>query len=138
MIQFTKPLWLLILIPLGYFTYRMATRSLADMSRFRSRLALVLRSLILISLVFALAGARTVQNVSQRCVVFVLDISDSIPKDKQQAALSYMNTALKQLKTENLVGVIAFGSDASVELSPSNVPKVDKIYSIPDLSLIHI
>lgn len=132
MIQFTKPMWLLILIPLGYYTYRMAARSLADMSRFRSRFALVLRSLILISLVFALAGARTVQTVSQRCVVFVLDISDSIPKEKQQAALGYMNTALKQLKTENLVGVIAFGSDASVELSPSNVPKVDKIYSIPD------
>lgn len=132
MIQFAKPLWLLILIPLGYYTYRMAAHSLADMSRFRSRLALVLRSLILISLVFALAGARTVQNVSQRCVVFVLDISDSIPKEKQQAALGYLNTALKQLKTENLVGVIAFGSDASVELSPSNVLKVDKIYSIPD------
>lgn len=132
MIQFTKPLWLLILIPLGYYTYRMAAHSLADMSRFRSRFALVLRSLILLMLVFALAGARTVQNVSQRCVVFVMDISDSIPKDKQQAALTYVNTALKQLKTENLVGIIAYGADASVEISPSNVPKIDRIYSIPD------
>ncbi|MBP6965423.1 MAG: VWA domain-containing protein [Armatimonadetes bacterium] len=131
MIQFTKPLWLLTLIPLGYFTYRMAAHSLADLSSFRSRLALVLRSLIIFMLVFALAGARTVQNVSQRCVVFVMDVSDSVPKEKQLAALGYVNRALKQLKSENLVGVIAFGADASVELAPTNIPKVDKIYSIP-------
>lgn len=131
MLQFTKPLWLLILIPLGYFMYRMAAHSLADLSSFRSRLALVLRSIIILMLVFALAGARTVQNVSQRCVVFVVDVSDSVPREKQQAALGYINRSLKQLKSENLVGVIAFGGDASVELAPSNIPKIDKIYSVP-------
>lgn len=131
MIQFTKPLWLLILIPLGYFMYRMAAHSLADLSSFRSRLALVLRSLIVVMLVFAFAGARMVQNVSQRCVVFVMDVSDSIPKERQQAALGFVNRSLKQLKRENLVGVIAFGADASVELAPTNIPKVDKLYSIP-------
>lgn len=131
MIQFTKPLWLLILIPLGYFMYRMAAHSLADLSSFRSRLALVLRSLIVVMLVFALAGARMVQNVSQRCVVFVMDVSDSIPKERQQAALGFVNRSLKQLKRENLVGVIAFGAGASVELAPTNIPKVDKLYSIP-------
>jgi len=130
--QFTKPLWLLILIPLGYFMYRMAAHSLADLSSFRSKLALVLRSLIIVMLVFALAGARMVRDVSQRCVVFVVDVSDSIPREKRQAALSYLNSALKQLKPQNLVGVIAFGADASVELSPSNVSKVDKIYSVPE------
>lgn len=132
MIQFTKPLWLLILIPLGYFMYRMAAHSLADLSSFRSRFALVLRSLIVISLVFALAGARSVQNGSQRCVVFVIDVSESVPKEKQQAALAFVNASLKQLKSGNLVGVIAFGTDASVELAPSNIPKIDKMYSIPN------
>lgn len=134
MIQFTKPLILLLLLPVGYYTWRLTRGSLSDMSRFRSRLALVLRLAILAMLVFALAGARIVRNVSQRCVVFVMDVSDSIPKDRQEAARAYINRAIKSMKSEERAGVVVFGGDASVELAPGNVAKVDKIYSVPSTS----
>ncbi len=134
MIQFTKPLFLLLLIPLIYYSVAMSRRSLAGLSTFRSRLALGLRLAIIVLLVFALAGARMVKEVSQQCVVFVLDVSDSIPKAKQDEALAYINSALKNIQTDQKAGLVVFGSESSVELAPSNVSKIDKIYSITDTS----
>jgi len=134
MIQFTKPLILLLLLPVVYYTWRLTRGSLSDMSRFRSKLSLGLRLAILVMLVFALAGARMVKDVSQRCVVFVMDVSDSVPKDRQEAARAYINQALKSMKSEERAGVVVFGGDASVELAPCSVAKVDKIYSVPSTS----
>lgn len=134
MIQFTKPLFLLLLPPLVWYAWRLAKHSLADMSRFRSRLALGLRLTILTLLVFALAGARVVRNASQQCVVFALDASDSISKTKQNAALAYVNRALKTMRSDQKAALVVFGGDASVEFAPSTVSRIDHIYSTPDTS----
>ncbi|MDO8585810.1 MAG: VWA domain-containing protein [Armatimonadota bacterium] len=131
MIQFTKPLYLLLLPPIAYYAWSLSRRSLTDMSKFRSRLALGLRLAIVIMLVFALAGARMVRNAAEQCVIFVMDVSDSIPRTNQDAALRYVNNALKTMKSSSKAGVIAFGGDASVELAPSAAAKLDKIYSVP-------
>ena len=134
MIQFIRPIYLLLLIPALYYAYRLSSESLADMSRLKSRLALGLRAVILISLIFALAGPRMVRHTSQQCVVFLMDVSDSISKSSQEKALAFMNEALGTMKPSQKVGVIAFGGDASVEFAPCNLKKVDKIYSIPNTS----
>ncbi|MHB1001144.1 MAG: VWA domain-containing protein [Armatimonadota bacterium] len=131
MIQFTKPAYLILLIPLAYYTYRLSRQSLADLSAFRSKTALILRTVILVMLVMSLAGARMVRDVSQQCVVFALDVSDSIPRDKRDTAVAYINSALMNLKINQKAGIVAFGGDASVELAPGNVKKIDKIYSVP-------
>lgn len=134
MIQFTKPLYLLLLIPAGYYTWWLSGRSLSDMSRLRSRLALGLRMTILIMLVMSLAGARMVRNVSQQCVVFLMDVSDSIPRDRQDSALAHINRALKTMKKHQKAGLVVFGGEASVELTPGNFSKVEKVYSVPSTS----
>lgn len=133
-VQFASPIYLLLLIPLGYYTWRLTRGSLADMSRFRARLAFGLRIFIVAMLVLALAGPRMVRNASQQCVVFVLDASDSIPKAKQDAAIRYINASLKEMKGNQKAGVIVFGADASVEFAPSRINKIDRIYSVPDTS----
>ncbi|MHB0911838.1 MAG: vWA domain-containing protein [Armatimonadota bacterium] len=132
MVQFTKPLYLILLIPLVYYTYRVSRRSFSDLSRSRSRLALALRTAILMLLVLALAGARTVRDVSQQCVVFVVDLSDSVPKPKQDAAVAYINRALRGIKPHQKAAIVVFGGNASVELAPSNASKVEKIRSVPE------
>ena len=132
--QFTKPLFLLLLAPLAWYAYRLSTHSLADMSRFRSRLALGLRMAILAMLVLAMAGARIVRNASQQCVVFALDASDSISKTKQKAALAYVNDALKTMRSDQKAALVVFGGDASVEFAPSQGARIDRIYSTPDTS----
>lgn len=131
MIQLIKPLYLLLLIPLGYYSWRLSKHTLADLSRFRSRLSLGLRLLILTLLVLSLAGARMVKNASQQCVIFALDVSDSISKAKQDAALSYINDTLRNLKHDQKAGLVVFGGDAAVELAPADIKKIDKIYSVP-------
>lgn len=131
MIQFTQPIYLLLLIPAIYYAYRLSSRSLADLSRLKSRLALGLRVVILTLLILALAGPRMVRNTSQQCVIFLVDVSDSISKSGQGKAIAYMNEALRTMTPSQKVGLVAFGGDASVELAPCNAKKVDKIYSIP-------
>lgn len=131
MIHFTRPIYLLLLLPAVWWTWRLAMHSLSDMSRFRSRLALGLRLAIVVMLVFALAGARMVKSVSQQCAVFVMDVSDSIPKERQEYARAYVNRAIKSLRGDQKAGLVVFGGDASVELAPTNLDKVDRIYSVP-------
>lgn len=134
MIQFTRPLLLLLLLPMGFYTWWLTRRSLADLSQFRHKLAFGLRIAIIILLVFALAGARIVRNSANQCVVFVLDVSDSITKAKQDAGLEYINNAIKTMKPDQQVGLVVFGSDASVELSPSTSGRIEKVYSVPSTS----
>ena len=134
MFQFTQPLYLLLAIPAVYFILRLSKQSLADMSKFRFKLSVALRVFIILLLILALAGARMVRNISQQCVVFVMDVSDSIPKSKQDTALAYINRTLKTMKGEQKVGLIVFGGDASVELAPCSANKINKIYSVPNTS----
>lgn len=134
MVQFTRPIWLLLLIPAVYYTWRLARHSLADLSRFRKRLALGLRLAIIVMLIFALAGVRMVRSVNETCVIFAMDVSDSIPTAKREQALAYVNRAVKKLKGNQKAGLIVFGGDASVELAPSNSGKIAKIYSVPSTS----
>lgn len=132
MVQFVKPLYLLLLVPLVYFTWRISKDSLSDMSRFRSRLSLGLRLAMFIMLVLSLAGARMVSQVSQQCVVFVMDVSDSISKSDQEKALAYINNALHNAKRNQKAALVTFGGDASVEYSPDTLSRIDKIYSVPN------
>ncbi len=104
------------------------------MSKFRAKLALGLRLAIIIMLVCALAGARLIGNASQQCVVFALDVSDSISKSKQDVALAYINNAIKGMKSDQKVGLVVFGGESSVELAPCGANRVEKIYSVPNAS----
>lgn len=134
MLQFTKPAYLILLIPLIYFMYRMTKHSLADMSAFRAKASLILRSAILLMLVFALADVRMVRNVSGQCVIFALDMSDSISKSKRDSAIEYINRALKNLTANQKAAVVVFGENASVELSPGSYRKIGQIHSMPSTS----
>lgn len=119
---------------MAWYAYRLSRNSLADMSRFRSRLALGLRLAILTLLICALAGARVVRNASQQCVVFAIDASDSISKTRQAQALAYLNSALKTMKSDQKAALVVFGGDASVEFAPMSTSHIDRIYSTPDTS----
>ena len=134
MLQFTKPVYLILIIPLIYFMYRMTKHSLADMSVFRAKASVILRSVLLLMLIFALADVRMVRNVSQQCVVFALDVSDSIPKSKRDSAVDYINRAIKNLKSDQKAAVVVFGENASVELSPGSYRKIGQIHSTPSTS----
>ena len=77
--EFARPyaLLLLLVVPVAYYAYR---RSLVDLSRFQRRVGLVVRTIILVLLVLALAGVRLVSYSKRLAVIFVLDGSQSIPE----------------------------------------------------------
>lgn len=131
MIHFTHPIYLVLIFPAVWWTLRPARQSLSGLSQSRSRLALGLRLAILTLLILALAGARMAKNVSEQCVIFVMDVSDSIPKAQQEFALTYINRALKEQRGNQKAGLVVFGGDAFVEVAPSNLCKVGHIYSVP-------
>lgn len=134
MIQFTNPIYLILLPVLIYFTWRITKASLADLPPSRKRLALGLRIAIIALTVLAVSGIQIVRSSKHLAVTFVLDVSDSVPKEKQQEALDYVRQALKTKRDGDYIGLIVFGTDASVEIAPDKVAKVDRIYSIPSRS----
>lgn len=139
MFQFTHPIYLLLFIPVGVLLWRTAKSSLADITGFRRALSLAFRILILSAVILAASGFQFVRTSKQLAVVFALDISDSLPKDKIQAGLDYVNEALKSMKATDHAGIVVFGSDSSVELAPSRAAKsINKIYSVPTTSYTDI
>jgi uncharacterized membrane protein/secreted protein with Ig-like and vWFA domain len=71
-------------------------------------------------------------------VIFALDVSNSVPQAKQQEAIKYIKEALQHKRENDYMGLIVFGSDASVELAPDTSAKLDRIYSVPSKSYTDI
>jgi len=63
-------------------------------------------------------------------VFFVLDRSDSVPAEQQEAAKNYINATSKLKKNSDKVGVIVFGTDASIETTPNSAVDLQKIQAV--------
>ncbi len=127
-IALTNPLALLGLLLLPYLVW-VERGSLADQSRLRRRVSLGLRIAIVCLLVLSLAGLQTVRRSDQLCVFFLLDLSDSITHEQKAAAVAYVQRALKEMRGDDLAGVIVAGSEALVELAPARKLQFDQIRS---------
>ena len=77
-IAFDAPLALLLLIPALLLTIGLHVGARRRMGSGRRRVALVVRSLLLAALVFALAGFQLVLPIDRLATVFVVDLSDSV------------------------------------------------------------
>jgi uncharacterized membrane protein/Mg-chelatase subunit ChlD len=109
--------WALLLLVLVPWAIRVGAgiRSLAPMRKWT---AIVLRSVILISLIAALAGVELVKTNDRLAVFFLLDRSNSIPEEVKVASLDAINqTCAEDMTPKDEAGVIAFGEGASIELS---------------------
>lgn len=119
MISFVKPLYLLglcSLLPLWYYWRKTRT----SLTAARSRYALWLRSLTLVCVVFALAGARIVDESSDLTVIYLLDRSLSTGGNSQGWQRQYISEALTHKGKNDLFGVILFGEDTGIERPISN------------------
>ncbi len=124
----TNPLALLGLLLVPYLVW-VNRLSLADQPHLRRRVSLVLRIVIVSLLVFSLAGVQTVRRSNQLCVFFILDLSDSITEKQEVAAADYVRQAVKQMRQDDMAGIIVAGSEALVELAPARKLEFDKVRS---------
>jgi Mg-chelatase subunit ChlD len=92
---------------------------------------LLLRTLILVALVLALAGAQLVQPVRTLTTVFLLDASDSIAPAQRERAIQYVDRALAGLPPGDRAAVVAFGAGALVERAPASLAALGRINSVP-------
>ncbi len=116
--SFVQPayLWLLLLLAPLWAVALIDPRRTAAWLRWTS---LGLRTVILVALVFALAGAQLRWPAGQTTTVFVVDNSDSVAPTARAQADLYIKAALQRMPTGDRAAIVVFGGDAVVERPPS-------------------
>jgi uncharacterized membrane protein len=128
--QLTHPYLLLLLVPALAWVFWFAWKSDVQVSAWRRWTALAVRVLVLLALVFSMAGLQWRRPVEGMNVFFAIDRSDSVPSEQQELARGYVNQAAKQKHSEDKAGVIVFGSEASIESLPNSAVDLQKIQAV--------
>jgi uncharacterized membrane protein len=130
--QFTHPTYLLALIPALAWVIWLFWKTDVQIGTARRWIAFVLRVVIVLALVLAIAGLQWKQPLEGVNVMFVLDRSDSVPSPQQEAAFKYAQHISADKKKEDRVGFLVFGSDAALETTVNSTvdPKKEKIYAV--------
>lgn len=128
--QFTHPIWLLLLVPglawVGWFAFK----SDVQISVWRRVTSGLIRFLVLVALVLAIAGLQWLRPLEGMNVFYLLDRSDSVPSSQQEQAREYVNKSFASKKEGDRAGILVFGTEASLESSVSPVVDVRKIHAI--------
>ena len=102
-----------------------------EAARWRKVGTLLLRLGAVLCLILALVGLQQKDQENILSVVFLLDVSDSIPTMQQKAGIEQINTALAELKPTDLFSVILFAGGAAVSV-PSQ-PKAAQPHLTEDI-----
>jgi len=139
-LSFTHPHWLLA-FPVALYYFYCLNRpqrglipflsSYADLNPGRRNLVFGVRMILLLLVFLALAGLQWVRINRDLAVMFVLDYSDSISPQAKEAQVKFVNEAVTNMRRSDKAGIIVFGAEAFVELSPAARLKVTKIQSVP-------
>jgi uncharacterized membrane protein/Mg-chelatase subunit ChlD len=130
-LELTHPGWLLVLLPMLAWVIWLSWTSHATGPVWRRWAGLAVRLSIVLALGLALAGLRWRQVQEGMNVYFLLDRSDSIPANQQDFAREYVGRVSNAKQPEDNVGILVFGSEASIESSPLSVVRSDtKIYAV--------
>ena len=130
MFQISSPLFFFLLgiIPILLIINRY-TR--VEAARWRKVGTLLLRLGAVLCLILALVGLQQKDEENILSVVFLLDVSDSVPTMQQKAGIDQINTALAALKPTDLFSVILFAGGAAVSV-PSQ-PKAAQPHLTEDI-----
>ena len=107
--EMTHPLLLLLIVPLAWLLYRMSRDRLRRLPWLRALVALVLRMLIAVLLVFALAGPRVIHAAGGVDVVFVVDRSGTLDSAAQREAVSWVRSALAARSSSDDASIVSLG-----------------------------
>jgi uncharacterized membrane protein len=117
-----KPWWLLLLLLIPAII-ALSFRSLAGLGPIRRWVAIGLRCALVLFLTLALAEAATTTRPDTTTVIFVLDLSQSIPEDLLVRAEKFMNDAVEKRGDDHArdqFAVVVFGKRPRLERPASN------------------
>jgi uncharacterized membrane protein len=126
---FTQPILLLLLPLVAYFAHLGLPKG--RYGRGRAWAALVLRCLIVLLVVLSLAGVQSVHGGDELAVVFLVDVSDSVPEAERERALAFVEESLVGLGPDDRAALVLFGADALVERPMIGGGELGEIASIP-------
>ena len=130
-IAFADPAWLWLLLPalaLVAVGWLGAARTLSGARRV---LSLVIRLVLVVCLVAALAGARLALPADRLSVVFLVDASASMVDATRQDLLDYAREAVRRMPQDDAAGVVVFGANALVDRLPSSLGELQTPASAP-------
>jgi Mg-chelatase subunit ChlD len=127
--RFTAPffLFLLLLVPLTAWMGWPAKGP----ARKRESVSLTLRLVILLCLILSMAGLEIVRSGNELSVVFVMDVSDSMPQEAIESEIAFIQDAVSAMGPDDQSAIILFGSDALVDRPMSAVNELSMISSVP-------
>jgi uncharacterized membrane protein/Mg-chelatase subunit ChlD len=117
-LDFGEPRWLWLLLLLAPIVYWWKTSRVPG-SPARRWVSLILRSVLVVGLVLALAGTRLVWTSKGICVVFVLDQSQSVPGPAREVVRERISNEVQKMGRDDRFVVVEFGGDAVLESVPS-------------------
>src|SRR5438874_534578 len=109
MLEFSRPIWLLLLLALPAIGWLALKQSYASLGPFQKWLSIAVRAVVWTLLVCALAGVQFVRVSDRVSVVVARDTSDSVDQGQLQAALGQLETARKSMKKDDSLGKVNFG-----------------------------
>lgn len=112
---FTSPLALLLLLLLPLFAWLAFVAQDNILRHKREVISLVLRLVIILCLVLSLAGLEILRGGDELAVVFLVDVSDSMPEEAVAAQLDYIRQAMAAMGPDDQAAIVLFGADALVE-----------------------
>lgn len=115
MFQINNPFFFLLLsiIPIILIISRYTD---VEAARWRKIGTLFLRLGAVLCLILALVGLQQIDQEDILSVVFLLDVSDSVPIIQQSAGIEQINTVLNELKPTDIFSVILFAEGAVVRV----------------------
>ncbi|MCS6992937.1 MAG: VWA domain-containing protein [Anaerolineales bacterium] len=130
--SFTSPLALLLLLLLPFFVWQAGIVQNGVLRYEKREIAsLVLRLVIVLCLILALAGMEITRGGNELAVVFLVDVSDSMPEAAVNSALDYVRQAMNAMTPEDRAAVILFGGDALVERPMLPGKELGVVTSVP-------
>ena len=131
-----NPWVLLALVALLPPLFLIGRRGLSGLGAGRRAVALLLRASVVTLIVLALAGVQAVRRDDRLTTIFLMDVSESIPVDRQKDMLDYVRGAVRDQKPpDDLAGVVVFGKDARVEVPPTvQFPSLNSVENRPSSS----
>ncbi len=118
MIEFAHP-WFLALAALVLLLPLFARRSLADMTPAQRRTCSILRAIILLLLIGALAAPRWLLPSRELAVLFAIDDSASVSPGARDEARKFVASALTESSSSDTVGIIGFAKESALWQPPT-------------------
>ena len=126
---FARPLLLLLLPCMAFFAYLGWPKG--RYGRGRAWAALTLRCLIVLLVILSLAGVQSVHGGHELAVVFLVDVSDSVPEVERERAFAFVKEALASMGPDDRAALVLFGADALVERPMTGMRELDEVASVP-------